>query len=93
MNMKMKTKKQQQQISEIFVYYEFIFSAYLGGVKGNYATIGVTASVALNDCRGQNNTAYHVDSIAKWAQDYGMSTGKHLFTDCKKTKKMKKQKG
>lgn len=50
-------------------------TAYLGGVKGNYATIGLTASVALNDCRGENNTAYHVDSIAKWAQDAGLSTG------------------
>lgn len=50
--------------------------AYLGGVKGNYATIGLTASVALNDCMGQNNTAHHVDSIAKWAQEFGMSTGK-----------------
>lgn len=50
-------------------------TAYLGGVKANYATIGVTASVAVNDCHGENNTAYQVDSIAKWAQDYGMSTG------------------
>lgn len=50
--------------------------AYLGGVKGNYATIGLTASVPLNDCMGQNNTAHHVGSIAKWAQEFGMSTGK-----------------
>lgn len=50
-------------------------TAYLGGVKGNYATIGLTAAVALNDCRGENNTAYHVESIAKWAQDSGMATG------------------
>lgn len=54
-------------------------TAYLGGVKANYATIGLTASVSLGDCYGQNNTAYHVDSIAKWAQDSGMSTGKHTI--------------
>lgn len=52
-------------------------AAYLGGVKGNYATIGLTASVPLNDCPGQNNTGFHVASIAKWAQDYGMSTGEN----------------
>lgn len=50
-------------------------TAYLGGVKGNYATIGLTAAVGLNDCRGENNTAHHVPSIAKWAQDRGLSTG------------------
>ncbi|XP_037026003.1 alkaline phosphatase [Bradysia coprophila] len=50
-------------------------TAYLGGIKANYATIGLTAAVALGDCRGENNTAHHVHSIAKWAQDYGMSTG------------------
>lgn len=50
-------------------------TAYLGGVKANYATIGVTAGVALNDCVGENNTDHHVDSIAKWAQDASMATG------------------
>ena len=45
------------------------------GVKANYATLGLTASVPLGDCAGQNNTSYQVDSIAKWAQDHGMSTG------------------
>lgn len=44
-------------------------------MKANYATIGLTAAVSLGDCRGENNTAHHVNSIAKWAQDYGMSTG------------------
>lgn len=50
-------------------------TAYLGGVKGNYGTIGVTGSVNVNDCHGENNTANHVSSIAKWAQTAGMSTG------------------
>lgn len=55
-------------------------TAYLGGVKGNYATIGLTASVPLGDCHSENNTAHHVHSLAKWAQDYGMATGKRLFS-------------
>lgn len=62
-------------------------TAYLGGVKANYATIGLTAAVPLGDCAGENNTAYHVDSIAKWAQDQGMATGKiqhiDLFSQCR----------
>uniref|UniRef100_A0A1A9W833 Alkaline phosphatase n=1 Tax=Glossina brevipalpis TaxID=37001 RepID=A0A1A9W833_9MUSC len=50
-------------------------TAYLGGVKANYATIGLTAAVSLYDCDGQNNTAHHVSSLAAWAQDQGMATG------------------
>lgn len=56
-----------------------MLSAYLGGVKANYGTIGLTASVNLNNCSGQNDTANHVESIAKWAQDYGMSTGNRKY--------------
>lgn len=50
-------------------------TAYLGGVKGNYATIGVSAAVELNDCAAQNNSLHHVHSIAEWAQARGMLTG------------------
>ncbi|XP_055710076.1 alkaline phosphatase-like [Phlebotomus papatasi] len=50
-------------------------TAYLGGVKANYATLGVTASVALNDCSAENRTTNHVASIAEWAQRNQMSTG------------------
>lgn len=50
-------------------------TAYLGGVKGNYATIGVTANVKLNDCAAENDTSNHVHSIARWAQNMGMATG------------------
>lgn len=50
-------------------------TAYLSGVKGNYGTIGLSASANQGDCKSQNNTANHVDSIFKLAQDYGMRTG------------------
>ncbi|XP_061387857.1 alkaline phosphatase-like [Musca vetustissima] len=50
-------------------------TAYLGGIKANYATVGVTAAIELNDCRGQNISEHHVHSIAAWAQAQGMATG------------------
>uniref|UniRef100_A0A8W7PMG3 Alkaline phosphatase n=1 Tax=Anopheles coluzzii TaxID=1518534 RepID=A0A8W7PMG3_ANOCL len=50
-------------------------TAYLAGVKANYGTIGLTAAAALGDCQAQNDTSNHVHSIAKWAQDAGLSTG------------------
>ncbi|XP_001648006.2 alkaline phosphatase [Aedes aegypti] len=50
-------------------------TAVLAGVKANYGTIGLSAAAALGDCYAQNNTDNHVQSIAKWAQDYGMATG------------------
>uniref|UniRef100_A0A182J4L8 Alkaline phosphatase n=1 Tax=Anopheles atroparvus TaxID=41427 RepID=A0A182J4L8_ANOAO len=50
-------------------------TAYLAGVKANYGTIGLSAAAALGDCQAQNDTANHVHSIAKWAQDSGLSTG------------------
>jgi alkaline phosphatase len=50
-------------------------TAYLTGVKANYGTIGLSAAVIQNNCLGQNNTANHVDSVFKHAQDKGMRTG------------------
>lgn len=50
-------------------------TAYLGGVKANYGTLGVTAATELNDCQAQNITEHHVNSIAAWAQSQGMATG------------------
>ncbi|KAH8397662.1 hypothetical protein KR215_004182, partial [Drosophila sulfurigaster] len=50
-------------------------TAYLGGVKANYGTIGVTAAVQLKDCQAQAQSANHVASIADWAQRQGMATG------------------
>lgn len=50
-------------------------TAYLCGVKANYATIGVTANVELDDCRASMNSKNRVYSIAKWAQEDGKRTG------------------
>lgn len=44
-------------------------------MKANYGTLGLAASIELNDCRGQNITEHHVSSIAAWAQAQGMATG------------------
>lgn len=56
-------------------------TAYLTGVKANYATLGVTAAVQLGDCLAENNTANHVDSIIAWAQKQGKATGELELSD------------
>jgi len=50
-------------------------TAYLGGVKNNIGTIGVTGQVKTNDCKAMNNPSNQVSSILKWSQDAGKSTG------------------
>lgn len=50
-------------------------TAYLCGVKANFATIGVTANVTLNDCMAGQDPANQVESIAAWAQKAKKSTG------------------
>ncbi|EDW02373.1 membrane-bound alkaline phosphatase [Drosophila grimshawi] len=50
-------------------------TAYLGGVKGNYGTIGVNANVPRYDCKAAYEAANQVDGIAKWAQDVGKDVG------------------
>ncbi|XP_017868774.1 PREDICTED: membrane-bound alkaline phosphatase [Drosophila arizonae] len=50
-------------------------TAYLGGVKGNYGTIGVNANVSRYDCNAAYVEQNQVDSIAKWAQDAGKDAG------------------
>ncbi|XP_063601914.1 alkaline phosphatase, tissue-nonspecific isozyme-like [Penaeus indicus] len=50
-------------------------TAYLCGVKGNLGTIGVDENVSKENCSAQQNAAFHTDSIAKWFQDAGKSTG------------------
>lgn len=40
-------------------------TAYLSGVKGNQATIGVDARVTLADCNAMNTPQYHTSSILK----------------------------
>ncbi|KAG8233248.1 hypothetical protein J437_LFUL013510, partial [Ladona fulva] len=43
-------------------------TAYLGGVKGNEGTIGVTAAVLRGNCTAAQDKKNHVFSIMKWAQ-------------------------
>lgn len=50
-------------------------TAYLTGVKANYATLGVTASVPRYDCTKMQDKTQHVDSIAKVAMSKGKSAG------------------
>jgi len=50
-------------------------TAYLGGVKNNIGTIGVTGHVKVGDCAAMNNASNQVSSILKWSQDAGKSTG------------------
>uniref|UniRef100_A0A182WJL0 Alkaline phosphatase n=1 Tax=Anopheles minimus TaxID=112268 RepID=A0A182WJL0_9DIPT len=50
-------------------------TAYLCGVKANYATIGVTAAVNYGNCAASNDPRNHVQSIMAWAQAAGKATG------------------
>ncbi|XP_037940697.1 membrane-bound alkaline phosphatase-like [Teleopsis dalmanni] len=50
-------------------------TAYLCGVKGNEATIGINGNVVQGDCEGMRNTSHHVTSIAKWAMDANKAAG------------------
>jgi alkaline phosphatase len=43
-------------------------TAYLGGVKANIGTAGVTGRVKVDDCAAMRNTSNHVSSILKWSQ-------------------------
>lgn len=50
-------------------------TAYLGGVKGNLGTIGVTAAVPLGECAPSMNKTTHVESILRWSQLKNKRTG------------------
>ncbi|KAJ8936805.1 hypothetical protein NQ318_003050, partial [Aromia moschata] len=50
-------------------------TAYLGGVKANRGTIGVTAAVEKNDCDAMLVEENQVLSIARWSQNVGKRTG------------------
>lgn len=50
-------------------------TAYLTGVKGNYATIGVNAKVLFNDCKASLDQKNQVSSIMEWAQKANKATG------------------
>lgn len=44
-------------------------------MKAQVGTLGVNGNVLFNVCNAANDTANHVHSIAKWAQDAGKATG------------------
>ncbi|BFG03393.1 membrane-bound alkaline phosphatase [Drosophila madeirensis] len=50
-------------------------TAYLGGVKGNYGTIGINANVPRYSCDGAGNVENQVEGIAQWAQEAGKNAG------------------
>merc|ERR1711892_350570 len=50
-------------------------TAYLGGVKANKDTIGVSAVVKYEDCQAQLDKETEVDSLLAWAQEAGKATG------------------
>lgn len=50
-------------------------TAYLQGIKANYATMGVTAEVLRSDCVGSMDKTKHTYSIGKWAMDAGKDAG------------------
>jgi alkaline phosphatase len=50
-------------------------TAILTGSKNNYGTISVDGNVNLRNCAAQRENKTHIDSIFKYAQDAGLSTG------------------
>ncbi|VVC32927.1 Alkaline-phosphatase-like, core domain,Alkaline phosphatase-like, alpha/beta/alpha,Alkaline phosphatase [Cinara cedri] len=50
-------------------------TAYMTGVKANSGTLGVTGAVKENDCEASLDAKNRVDSILRWAQMAGKSTG------------------
>lgn len=50
-------------------------TAYLGGVKNNKGTIGVTSKVPFSDCPASVPEEHRVTSIMQWAQWAGKATG------------------
>uniref|UniRef100_A0A2H8TYK4 Alkaline phosphatase n=1 Tax=Melanaphis sacchari TaxID=742174 RepID=A0A2H8TYK4_9HEMI len=50
-------------------------TAYLSGVKANYETIGLSASVKLNDCPGSKAPGNQTQSIAEWSMAKGKAIG------------------
>lgn len=50
-------------------------TAYLTGVKANYATLGVNPKVKFNDCLASLDKKNQLSSILQWAQKSGKATG------------------
>lgn len=50
-------------------------TALLTGVKNNFMVLALTADVTLRNCSAANDESHQIDSIFKYAQDAGKSTG------------------
>ena len=50
-------------------------TAILSGIKNNFDVLSLTAEVNVRNCSAQQDSKNHVDSIFKYAQDAGKSTG------------------
>lgn len=50
-------------------------TAIFSGVKTNFNVLSLTGNVKLRNCSAQQEESNHVDSIFKYAQDAGKSTG------------------
>lgn len=50
-------------------------TALFSGIKNNYETAGVDATVKLDDCVGSLNMENHVTSVIEWAHQAGKDTG------------------
>lgn len=50
-------------------------TAILSGIKNNFNVLSLTGNVNVRNCTAQQDKANHVDSIFKYAQDAGKSTG------------------
>ena len=50
-------------------------TAFLSGIKTNFGVLSMSANVPLRNCSAEYDESNHVDSIFKFAQDKGRSTG------------------
>lgn len=50
-------------------------TAILSGIKNNFNVVSLTADLNVRNCTAQQDKRTHVDSIFKYAQDAGKSTG------------------
>uniref|UniRef100_T1J1A3 Alkaline phosphatase n=1 Tax=Strigamia maritima TaxID=126957 RepID=T1J1A3_STRMM len=50
-------------------------TAFFGGVKGNYHTLGLNGRGVYNECTAALDVNNQITTIAKWAQEAGKSTG------------------
>lgn len=50
-------------------------TAILSGIKNNFNVLSLTGEVTVRNCTAQRDNKTHIESIFKYAQDYGKATG------------------